>query len=159
MSEPLHVLLRVKQLKEQRAFRAMHAKRGQVSAAIAAMNEARESERANAATLSSREDGIYSRIMSRIVAVGEIDDAKARVKHLETEHNKFVDAVERAVHVHARLEKELAEAVARYHAAVRTKDKYVALTEALSAEQRSELAHREEAEVEDLFTNRRRKSA
>jgi predicted RNase H-like nuclease (RuvC/YqgF family) len=158
MNDPLHMLLRVKQLKEDQASRALHAKRQQVNDAKTALDRAREIERANAGTLPAREERIYSGIMSRIVSFDEIEDTKARVKQLQTEHTKLVDAIERAVHVHIRLQNELAEAAEKYRVAVKSKDKYVQLTEQIDGERLSHLAHREEIEVEDLFSNRPRTS-
>jgi len=159
MIEALKVLLRVKELKERQVFRALAAKRSQVGQAKAAIEIAREHMRTSSETLPEREDTIYRMIMSRIVDLDEVDETKGKVQHLEAEHRKLVDAVERAIHVHARLEKELLAVAEAYRNSIKERDKYVALTEELQAEKRAEVAHRDEAEVEDLFGNRRRRMA
>jgi hypothetical protein len=155
----LKVLLRVKQLKEEQAFRAMTAKRQEVSEALAAVEAAKVRVRESAATLPAREEAIYREILRRVVDLPTIDNTKGKVLALETEHAKLVDARERAAHVHARLEKELEDAVRAYRQCVKNRDKYVVLSEQLGAELQAQIDYREESETEDIFSTRRRKAA
>lgn len=155
----LKVLLRIKELKEEQAFRVVHAKRREVADAVSAIEIAREAVRENAATLPAREDAIYRGIIGRVVDYDEIEETRGEMQVLESEHAKLVDAVERTTHVHARLEKELAAAVDAHRKATKDRDKYTVLTEEVSSEFRARTAHREESEVEDIFSARRRRSA
>jgi hypothetical protein len=159
MIRQLRVLLRVKELKEEQAFRAVHVKRREVTDAASAIEIAREKVRENAATLPAREDAIYRGIIGRVVDYDEIEDAKNEMVEIEREHARLVDTVERATHVHARLERELASAVEAHRKATKERDKYDVLTEEVSSEFRAQAAHREEIEIEDIFSTRRRKSA
>jgi type III secretion system (T3SS) protein YscO len=159
MIRQLRVLLRVKELKEEQAFRAVHIKRREVSEAAAAIELAREKVRENAATLPAREDAIYRGIIGRVVDYDEIEDAKNEMVEIEREHARLVDTVERATHVHARLERELAGVVEAHRKAARERDKYDVLTEEVGSEVRAQAAHREEIEIEDIFSTRRRRSA
>ena len=88
----MKVLLRVKELKEQQAFRAMTAKRAQVAEAMAALEAARQHVRESAATLPAREDAIYKEIMRRVVDLDIIEETKGKVVVLEKQHAKLVDA-------------------------------------------------------------------
>jgi type III secretion system (T3SS) protein YscO len=155
----LKVLLRIKELKEQQAFRLVHTKRREVAEAASAIAIAREKIRENAATLPAREDAIYRGIIGRVVNYDKLEETKNEMLALEREHTKLVDAVERATHVHARLEKELAEAVQAHGKITKDRDKYIVLTEEVSTQFRARTTLREEAEVEDIFSSRRRRSA
>jgi Type III secretion protein YscO len=159
MIRQLKVLLRVKELKEEQAFRAVHVKRREVADAASEIEMARETVRQNAATLPGREDAIYRGIIGRVVDYDKIEDAKNEMVELEREHAKLVDAVERTTHVHGRLEKELANVVEAHRKATKERDKYDVLTEEVDSEFRAQAAHREEAEIEDIFSTRRRRSA
>jgi hypothetical protein len=159
MIAQMKVLLRIKELKEEQAFRTMTAKRTQVAEALAKLEAAREQVRESAATLPAREDAIYREILRRVVDLDAIEDTKGKVVALEKEHAKLVDAQERAHHIHVGLEKELQDAIQAWRNTVKGRDKYVILTDGLSAELRAQLEHREEAEVEDIFTTRRRRAA
>jgi hypothetical protein len=155
----LKVLLRIKELKEQQAFRVVHAKRREVADAVAAVEIAGEKVRENAATLPAREDAIYRGIIGRVVDYDKIEETNGEMLVLEREHAKLVDAVERATHVHARLEKELTEAVQAHRKTAKDRDKYTVLTEEVSSQFRARTALREESEAEDIFSSRRRRSA
>jgi GAF domain-containing protein len=157
--EQLKVLRRVKELREGRAFRALNAKRHEVMEARREIELARETVRENAAALPIREDAIYRGIIGRVIGYEKIEEANGEMQVLERQHAKLLDAVERAVHVHARLEKQLAEAVQAHRKAVKDRDKYVIVTDEVSAGLHAEAAHREEIEVEDIFGARRRRSA
>ena len=159
MIRQLKVLLRIKELKEEQAFRAVHVKRREVANAAAAIEMAREKVRDNAATLPAREDAIYRGIIGRVVNYDAIEDAKNEMVEIEREHAKLVDTVERATHVHARIEKELAGVVEAHRKATRERDKYDVLTEEVGSEFRAQAALREESEIEDIFSTRRRRSA
>ncbi len=159
MIAQITVLLRVKQLKEEQAFRTMNAKRQQVAEAKAVVDAARIRMEKSAATLPAREDAIYEEILRRVVGLTAIDEAKARVVTLEKEHARLVDAHERAVHIHAKLDQELQAAVQAYRKTLKDRDKYVILTDELRAEHNAQLSQREETEIEDIFSTRRRRAA
>jgi hypothetical protein len=137
----------------------MTVKRQQVNEALAALEAAREVVRESARTLPAREDAIYQEILRRVVDLPAIDETKGKVVALEREHAKLVDARERAAQVHARLEKELEEAIRLYRQTVKDRDKYALLTDDLAAQLQVQADFREESEVEDIFSTRRRKAA
>jgi Type III secretion protein YscO len=159
MIAQLRVLLRVKELKEEKAFRAVNARRREVSEALTVMENARTAMVENAATIPAREDAIYREIMGRTVTFDEIDETKGKMQLIENEHAKLADAAQRAAHVHSRLEKQLALAVETHRQAVKDRDKYLILTEEVSTGLSNLTSQREETEVEDLFSTRRRRLA
>lgn len=154
MIEQLKVLLRVKELREERAFRALSARRREVAEALREIETTREIGRESAATLPAREDAIYRGIIGRVVDYGKIEDANGEMQVLEKQHAKLLDAIERAVHVHARLATQLAEAVQAHRKSVKDRDKYTVLTDEVASDLRAEAAHREENEIEDVFSAR-----
>jgi hypothetical protein len=152
MMTRLRALLRVKELKEEQAFRAVNMKRREVADALAMLTAARQKLDSSLATYSRREDTIYQAIMRRIVHFDELEETKGKIQVLEKEHAKLADGVERAVHVHERLTKQLSQAIAAYNETVKERDKYSILTEQIGAEVRDQIAYREESEVEDIFS-------
>ena len=159
MIKQMTTLLRVKQLKEEQAFRAVNAKRAQVAAAKTELEAARRLVAESAATLPMRENAIWAEIMLKVIDLGDVDTVKGRVVALEREHEKLVNAAERAAHVLARLETELSEAVEAHRQAMKNRDKYVELTDQMKTEHAALVEFKEEAEVEDLFSTRRKRTA
>jgi hypothetical protein len=155
----LTVLLRVKELKEQQAFRAVHAKRQELAQADRSVAAARATVEASAATLEARADAAYRAIIGRDIELGEVDDAKGKVLKIQQDHARLVDECDRAIHVRARVEGELTAAVQRHHEATKVKDKYIILQDELGREAAQIVALREETEIEDLFSTRRQKLA
>ncbi|HVB90002.1 MAG TPA: YscO family type III secretion system apparatus protein [Beijerinckiaceae bacterium] len=152
----LIVLLRVKTLKEEQALREANAKREAAAKAAEAAEEARKRVCESEATLKDREDAIYSDIMGKVVDLGAIDDTKGRVVLLEKEHGKLVDGEERATHVKARVDAELESATQLHRKSVRDRDKYILLTDEATKEIQDTALYKEENEIEELFSTRRR---
>jgi hypothetical protein len=157
MNERLNVLLRIKELKEERALRAVIVKQREVAEALSALESARNVAQKDAATLPSREDAIYHPIIGHVVSYDAIEDTKTKVQLLEKGHAKLVDAFERAAHVHARLKQQLTEAIQVHHKTVIDRDKYIVLNEEVTTENNVKLAYREEVEFEDIFNTRHRR--
>ena len=67
MIKQMKVLLRVKELKQDQAFRAMQAKRVQVAQAKAATERARAAVEESRRTYAAREDAIYAEILGTVV--------------------------------------------------------------------------------------------
>jgi hypothetical protein len=155
----LKILLRIKELKEEQAFRAVNRKRREVADALIAIDAAKKQEREDAAALPAREDAIYHPIIGHVVGYDRIEETKGKVQALEKEHAKLVDAVERATHVHARLTKQLAEATQVHRKTMIDRDKYIVLTDEVSTQNNNQVTQREETEIEDTFSGRRRRSA
>lgn len=157
MMDQIKMLLRVKQLKEEQAFRTVNVKRQQV---VVARQQVEAAERAiadSAAELPAKEAAVWAEIMRRVIALDDIDTVKLKIKTLQDAHQRLVDAGARARHVLARAENELAEAVATHKQAVKTRDKYVVLRDDVVAEFQALQDQKEEAEVEDLFSTPRRR--
>ncbi|MEJ1160537.1 type III secretion system stalk subunit SctO [Prosthecomicrobium sp. N25] len=155
----LKVLLRVKTLKLDQAFRVMQAKRAQLEDAKAATAAARAIVEESRRTLPARIDAAYAAIIGSVVDLGRIDDVKGAVLALEQAHADLVDDLARAEHVEKRIAGELEEATRRYRQATKDRDKYGILTDELAQEIASGEAAREEVEIEDLFGRKRKKTA
>jgi hypothetical protein len=151
------VLLRLKELKQDNAFRAMRAKRTEVEDAKSVTTRARETVEQSAATLDSRENAIYADIIGKVVDLDAIDDTRGRVVQLEKDHVKLTDALERATHVQDRLEKELDSATQVYNQATQQRDKYNIITDDMKLQAIAVADQREEVEIEDLFARSKRR--
>lgn len=152
----LKILLRVKQLKETQALRAMQKKRQEVVEAARVVEAKQAIVEDSARTLEARQDAVYDEILRRVIDVGDIDEAKGKVLRLESDHQLLIDDAERARHVKARLERELDEATVAYRKAVKDREKYDILAESVTAEIAAELGLAEENEIEDLFSRKRK---
>lgn len=157
MIRQMKVLLRVKELKQDQAFRAMQLKRGQVEDATKATERARETVNESQRTIRSREDAIYDDVLGQVVDLDALDQTRGRVVRLEQDHQGLKDAMERNKHVQHRLEGELDTATTQYKSAVRVRDKYVIITDEMKAEIEAVATYKEEAEIEDLFSRPRAK--
>ncbi|WP_378940848.1 YscO family type III secretion system apparatus protein [Mesorhizobium sp. ANAO-SY3R2] len=155
----MKMLLRVKELKEEQAMRAMQAKRQQFDSAQRQRVSAEADVTESAATLPSRENAIYAEILGKIVDQDEIDQTKGRVVQLEKEHGALKDIAERCRHVEHRLEGELESATLAYRYAQKKRDKFQIVTDDLVSAAAVEAEHREEVEVEDLFSRPRARMA
>lgn len=158
MMEQLKVLRRIKELREERAFRAVHAKRLEVMEAEAVHNTAKRAALQSEATLPAREDAIFKPIIRHVVGFDDVETAKADIQVLQKDHTKLVDSAERAAHVKKRLEKQLAEAIEAHRKTMSERDKYVMLSDEVASELKVEAAHREEVDIEDLLISPRRSS-
>ncbi|MBR0988364.1 type III secretion system stalk subunit SctO [Bradyrhizobium liaoningense] len=157
MIEQLKLLLRLKELKQDRALRAVNTKRIEASAALTELGRAQSHVSDSERTLPEREDAIYEPIIGRVIGHDEIEETKGRLWQLESQHARLVDASERAVHVHARLERQLKDAVAAHRQSMKERDKYSMLTDTVRDQVRSEATYRDEIEIEDMFSSRRRR--
>jgi hypothetical protein len=157
MMDQLKRLLRVKDLREEQAFRRVNAKRREVLEAEAALRNAWRAVRDSAATLPDREDAVFKPIIQRVVGFDDVEQAKANLQALQKEHTKFVDNAERAAHVEKRLQKQLAEAIAAHLHSISERDKYTTLTDEAVSRWRTQRDDREEVEIEDLLIGQHRK--
>ncbi len=156
MMSQMRVLLRVKTLKEKENFRAVNRKRQEVAEAAKSVEAANARVEASRSTLPSREDAIYDEIIGQVVDLSAIEETKAKVVKLEKEHGVLVDELDRTKHVEARLKSELEARRADHRKSVKDKDKYVILTDEQQREADMIVSAKEEIEVEDLFSVRRK---
>lgn len=152
-------LLRIKDLKQEQALRAMKAKQAQVEQAQLAVEEANGRVKAFEREMPARENAIYAEILGRIVDLDGIDGVRAKIVALEKELQELRDDRDRSLHILSRLEKELEEATAAYKLAVKNRDKYITITDTLKDEAESEAVRKEEIEIEDLFSRPMRRIA
>lgn len=155
----MKTLLRVKELKEEQALRAMQVKRQEVDAAQRQRVSAEAEVAESAATLPARETAIYAEILGAIVDQDEIDRIKGRVVQLDKAHTILKDAAERCRHVEHRLEGELETLTLAYRNAQKKRDKFQIVTDDLVLAAAVEAEHKEEIEVEDLFSRPRARTA
>ncbi|MBC8130269.1 MAG: YscO family type III secretion system apparatus protein [Rhizobiaceae bacterium] len=151
----MRVLLRVKELKQDQAFRTMQTKRQQLEAAKETKTRAEETVAESSRTLPAREDAIFGDILGAVVDLATIDETFGRVVQLERSHTMLKDQLERAAHVEHRAEGELEQSRTVYRAAVKVRDKYTLLTDDLQLAADTESEYREEMEVEDTFSRPR----
>lgn len=156
MKNPLTILLRVKELREEQAFRTLTARRRLLAEAEAELAQAEAIVAASAATLRAREDAIYEEILRKVVDLNAVEDTKGKVLLLEKEHGLLLDARERAAHVVRRRKDELAAAVKHHRQCQKNKDKYIIITDEISHVLLAEATLKEETEVEDTFSTRRK---
>jgi hypothetical protein len=149
------VLLRVKQLREEQAFRAMMLKRAQLAEAEAALERAKAAVEDSASTLRSREDAIYAGVLGTVVGLDGLDELRGQVVQLEQGHTRLKDAQERSAHVRHRVDGELAQARQGHQVAVRARDKFGMITDELVREADEAASAKEENEVEELFARPR----
>lgn len=155
----MKALLRIKELKQERALSAMRAKQAQLEQARIETQEALEIAEEFRETMPEKENAIYDTVMRRVVNLDGIDDVRAKIVELQNEYNALKDDWDRALQIEKRIEGELTEAVNAYRAAVKQRDKYITITETMQAEADAEADRKEEIEIEDLFSKPARRIA
>ena len=154
MISELKTLLKVKELREEKALAWVKSRQDAVAAAERLLAEARAAVAESGRTLPEREAGVWARVMGKVVEQGEIDLVAAEVQDLEKEHQRLVDKGTRAEHVLEKRREELVKAQGSYREAQKAVDKYRTLVEEAEAEAARELAGREEAELEEIAGRR-----
>ena len=154
MIPEISTLLRVKQLREEKALAWLKSRQDAVEAAKQLVKDAKEAVRENEAKRPEREAAIYAKIMRKIVDRLEIDQVSADIQELDNAHQRLVDKVARAQHTLEKRETELAEAYEAHQEAQKAVDKYELLLEEMQNEADEEAAMKEEAELEDLAGRR-----
>jgi len=149
-------LRRVKELRQEQAFRAMRIKREEFDTAVQATQKAKDIVDESAATLPSREDAIYAEVLGSVIDLDQIEETRGKVVALEKEHTLLKDDLERASHVQARVEGELNTATDHYKQSTKAHDKYVIITDNLKQEIEEAANYKEETEIEDLFSRPRK---
>lgn len=159
MMGQLKTLLRVKELKEDQAFRAVQKKRAELREAQSAVIDAENNVKQSAATLPEREAAIYAPVLGKVVDQGALEEARGDVINLQKAHQALVDIVDSRKAAVRRIEEELAVATAQYRERQKQRDKYVILTDTLGEELTNVANAKEETEIEDLFGTGRKKIA
>jgi hypothetical protein len=152
MLDSFKMLFRVKELREEKCMRAVQAKRNEVLQAEMTVRAAYAAMQRSAATLLEREDGIYSEIIREVVGLPKLERIKARVKEMEKQHQKLVDDLERAMHVHENLQQALEALREEHRNALIVRDKYQMTKDLLETEAKLEIESAEEAELEEVST-------
>jgi flagellar biosynthesis chaperone FliJ len=147
----LHVIRRVKKIREEKALAALSAARDGVAAAeqVVARSEAALAE--SAGTLRAREDAVFAPILATPVSRERIDEAKEDVQALHEGHQRLADRLARARHALEERRRALEEARLAHAAAQRAVDKVDHLIETLSGEAERAAEAAEELEIEDAF--------
>lgn len=155
----MKTLLHVKKLKEEQALTAMQVKRQQLEVARRRRIGAEADVAESAATLPVRENAIYAEIMGEVVDQSEIDRTKGRIVRLEKDHTALKDIAERCRHIEHGLEGELETLTLAYRHAQKKRDKFQIVTDDLVLAAATEAEHKEEVEIEDLFSRPRARTA
>lgn len=151
MISQMRALLRLKELKQERALSAMHAKRAQLAQARMETARALEIAESFKAEMPARENCIYDEVIGQIVGMDGIDTVREKLAKLLQQYTDLKDDWERAREIEARLEKELLQATEAYRLAIRDRDKYITIVETMQKEAIEAADAREEIEIEDLF--------
>lgn len=159
MMKQMRTLLRVKQMKHDEALREMQIRRKRVEEAGEVTRQAEKTLEESRRSYGAREDAIYARILGAVIDPGQVDETRARIVGLEKDHTRLVDALERARHVQARLERELEEATTKYFSALRARDKFTMINQELLREAEVAAEYREDVENEDRFCRPRERAA
>ena len=152
MIEQFDTLTRVKQLREDRALRALRTKQSQVENAKAKEAEHRAVIEDSAAALPGKIKKIYDQIMGQIVDLTDIDATKEEVRKARLAHQALEDDLERFVQIRLRLEDELHKARLAYQTTQRETEKFSNLASDLKAEAARQDEARAEIEIEELFS-------
>ena len=159
MMPQIKTLLRLKEMKHDKALREMQGKRAELEDARLARQEAKAKFEESLATYARREDAIYAQVIGKVIDMDAVDAAHGRVVQLDKAHARLNDALERALHVEARLEQELQEATDAFHAALRVRDKFALLERDVRETEEAVAEYKEEVEVEDTFARPRPRAA
>lgn len=154
MIDKFNTLCRVKELREEQRSRAVQAKRREVESARARAESARDAADRSRATLAARESKIFDEVIREVVALREIEKVKNRVLELGNRHQRLVDDRDRALHVLKERSEELQKLRNDHREALIERDKYQMTKRELEAEARVRAEAAEEAELEDMPTNR-----
>lgn len=151
MIPQMKALLRLKELKQERALSAVHASRARLEQARAETVRAHETAEAFRNEMPDRENRIYDAVIGQVVDLDGIDGVREKIADLLRQYTDLKDDWERARDIETRREEELRQATDTYRAAVRDRDKYVTIVETMQREAEEAALAREEAEIEDLF--------
>lgn len=151
MIEQFRVLQNVKQLREDKALRALRNARAEVDRAKERLQAASEAAEESTRTLSEREAKLYAEIMQQVVGLDDVDLVKDRVMALMQEHQRILDKVTRARDRVQRAEDAAETARANYRAQQAETEKINTITEEVVEEMAAAALEAEEAEIEELF--------
>ncbi len=152
MIEQFDTLTRVKQLREDRALRALRTKQSQLENAKAKEAKHRAVIEDSAASLPAKIKQIYDQIMGQIVDLTDIDATKEEARKARLAHQALEDELERFVQIRLRLEDELHKARLAYQTTQRETEKFSNLASDLKAEAARQDEARAEIEIEELFS-------
>ena len=156
MIEQFKVLQNVKQLREDKALRALQTARAEVERAKARLRNAREAAEESGRTLPAREAQLYAEIMQRIVGLDDVDLVKERVLALMEDHQRMLDKVTRAQDHVKRSEDAAEKARTEYRAKQADTEKINTITAEMTAQAALAAVAAEETEIEDLFSGKTR---
>ena len=151
MIAQFQIIGQVKKLREDKALRELDAARKALEKAQARTEALTAEVEESARTLPAREQAIYDVILTKIVGMSDVDDAKAQVQRLLEDHQKLIDKRDRAREHVVRCEKLVTEARAELVKRQGEVEKIETLTYDLIQEAAAEAVAAEEAEIEDLF--------
>jgi transcriptional accessory protein Tex/SPT6 len=148
-------LEKIKVTRETIVLGALRAKREQLTAAIKFCEDCKSAVQASFATLADRETAVFAEIMQRVVATAQIDTVKESVLLIYKDHQQLEDELELAVQQCQLLTQEVADAHRAYQEAQRAREKFTMILKDFIQQRASLAEQEEEAEMEDLFCNRR----
>lgn len=156
MIAQFRTLGKVKQLREDKALRALEKARAALTEAKSRASELEQEVARSAASLPERERAVYRPVLNRTVTMPDLDDAKVKVLALITDHRAVCDRRDRALEYVIRCEKRLEEARLHLRQRQAETEKIGTLLNEMLETADAEAIAQEEAEIEDLFARPQR---
>lgn len=155
MIAQMATLLSVKELREDKAMRALQKARAALHKAEAQAQERARAVEESAASLPARERAIYAKILGEVVGMDRIDGAKDELRHLQEAHQALIDRLTRARDHVIRCREGLDKARKELRRKQSETEKTAQVLEELRSAAADEAVAQEEAEIEDLFATPR----
>lgn len=156
MIAQFRTLGQVKQLREDKALRALEKARSALVEAEARARALEEEVVQSAASLPERERAVYRPVLNQKVGLPDLDDAKEQVLELVNEHRALCDKRDRALEYVKRCQTRLEEARQELRRRQAETEKIETLLAEMMETAEAEEVAREDAEIEDLFARPRR---
>lgn len=156
MISKFSALYRVKQTREEAALSVLREKRIDLSKAILIRDERAVAVEASAKTLLERENILFAAIMSKVVGSEKIEETKEKVVLLHKAHRQLEDQREMAKQHCIELEQEVLNAYRFYQATQRKREKFLNVLNDLMSERAVFADHKEEVELDDVYSRRGR---
>jgi len=148
-------LVKVKEMREEKAGRTVQAQRRVLESAVTERDGAQVRLSDFRSYAHERERRIYQALCERVVQLRDIEDVHGQVQVLrsrEADHREELDAAEAR---RAQAQQQLEDDKAAHRAALRVRDKFVDLGEIFASRAREDAERAEEGEIEEAAGTRR----
>lgn len=147
-------LVTVKEMRESKAERTLHAQRRALAAAETERDSAMHRLDDYRAYATAQERRIYDDLCTRVVKLRDIEDVHGRVQALRFREADYREELATAERRREREELKLRDDKAAHQQALRTRDKFLEMDGIFTRERRDGAERAEEAEIEEIAGNR-----